>query len=70
MNETPETGIKEAVQSVVKSLPDDVSWDQIHYHLYVRQQIEAGLADSDAGRTISNEEMRRRLSEHIRNKKP
>jgi predicted transcriptional regulator len=57
---------KHAAQAVVSSLPDDASWDDVQYHLYVRQQIEAGLADDDAGRLIDTDEMRRRLDEHKR----
>lgn len=57
---------KDAAQAVVSSLPDDVSWDDVQYHLYVRQQIEAGLADDEAGRLIDADEMRKRLGEHKR----
>lgn len=57
---------KDAAQAVVSSLPDDASWDDVQYHLYVRQQIEAGLADAEAGRLIDTDEMRKRLDEHKR----
>ena len=57
---------KDAAQAVVSSLPDDASWDDVQYHLYVRQQIEAGLADDDAGRLIDTDEIRKRLDEHKR----
>ena len=63
MSDAPASGVKDAVNAVIQSLPDDVSWDEVHYRLYVRQQIEAGLADSSAGRLIDTDEMRRRLSE-------
>ena len=32
-------------------MPRLTSWDELMYEIYVRQTIEAGLADSDAGRT-------------------
>lgn len=64
MTETQNSEIKNAVNAVVQSLPNDVSWDEIHYHLYVRQQIEAGLADSESERLIDTDEMRRRLQAH------
>lgn len=53
--------VKESVKAVMQSLPDDVTWDEVQYRLYVRQQIERGLADSDAGRVIDTDVMRRRL---------
>ena len=56
--------IKVAARAVLDSLPDDASWEDIQYHLYVRQQIEAGLRDDAEGRLITTEEMRTRLAEH------
>ena len=63
MSEAQSSGVKDAVNAIIQSLPDDVSWDEVQYRLYVRQQIDAGLADSHAGRLIDTEEMRRRLIE-------
>lgn len=63
MSQAKASGVKKSVAAVIQSLPDDVSWDEVQYRLYVRQQIEAGLADSDAGRLIDTDEMRRRLVE-------
>ena len=55
---------KNAVKSMLDTLPDDISWEDLQYHLYVRQQIEAGLADESAGQLIDSDEMKRRLAEH------
>ena len=52
MNPSTNASVKTAISSVLNSLPDYVSWDEVHYRLYVRQQIETGLADSDANRLI------------------
>ncbi len=35
------------------------------YRLYVRQSIERGLADSDAGRTVSRDEVRKLLRDRF-----
>lgn len=56
--------VKDAARAMLERLPDDTSWEDIQYHLYVRQQIEAGLEDEAAGRMIDTDEMRRRLAEH------
>ncbi len=61
MNPSADTKVKDSVRSVIQLLPDTVTWDEVQYRLYVRQQIEAGLADSDAGRLIDTDEMRHRL---------
>ena len=52
---------KEQVQRILEVLPDDVSLEDIQYHIYVRQKVDQGLADADAGRTVSHEEAMRRL---------
>jgi len=52
---------KEQVQKILKVLPDDASLEDIQYHIYVRQKVDQGLADADAGRVVSHEEAMRRL---------
>ncbi len=53
--------IKEEIQSLLKDLPEDATWDDLMYRIYVRQTIEAGLEDSKAGRTIDVKEVRSRF---------
>lgn len=53
--------VKTAAKAILESLPDDASWEDVQYHLYFRQRIEAGLEDEAAGRLIDTEEMQRRL---------
>ncbi len=55
---------KAVAKAILDLLPDNASWEDVQYHLYVRQQIEAGLEDEAAGRLIDTDEMRRRLVEH------
>ena len=52
------TKIKDEAQKLIESLPDDSTWDDLMQQIYVRQAIEAGLADSQAGRTTSVETLR------------
>ena len=39
---------KEAVRQVLESLPDEASFEEIQYSIYVREKIERGLAAADA----------------------
>ena len=48
---------KERVRELLERLPDDCSLDDVLYHLYVIQSIDRGLADVEAGRTISHEQV-------------
>lgn len=52
------TSIKEETRRLVDRLPEDSTWDDLMREIYVRQSIEKGLADSEAGRTTSVEEVR------------
>jgi predicted transcriptional regulator len=53
--------VKEEARRLVENLPEDVTWDDLMYQIYVRQNIEAGLADSEAGRVIEVEDVRKRF---------
>jgi len=50
--------LKEKALKLVNDLPDDATWDDLMYKIYVQQAIEAGLKDSDAGRTMSVKDVR------------
>ena len=52
---------KEAARQLIDHLPDQATWDDIMYELYVKQKIEEGLADVDAGRTIPHEQVKAEL---------
>ena len=53
---------KEQVRKLLDVLPEDASLEDIQYHIYVRQQVDRGLADVEAGRVVSHDEVVRRLS--------
>ncbi|MBW4670746.1 MAG: hypothetical protein KME60_25815 [Cyanomargarita calcarea GSE-NOS-MK-12-04C] len=42
--------IKEEARKLIDKLPENSTWDDLMYQIYVRQTIEAGLADSKAGK--------------------
>lgn len=44
--------IKEQAHRLLDSLPDSATWEDLMYRIYVRQAIEAGIKDSDEGRTV------------------
>jgi len=52
---------KERVQELLGRVPEDCSMDDVLDHLYVMQQIDRGLADVEAGRTIPHEEVAKDL---------
>ena len=50
--------IKEEARRLIESLPDDSTWEDLMYTIYVRTTIEAGLADSEADRVTDVEKVR------------
>jgi len=50
--------IKEEVIFLIKKLPDDITLDEIMYHLYVKQRISEGLQDIEKGKVYSLEEIK------------
>jgi predicted transcriptional regulator len=53
--------VKHIAQHLVDELPEKATWDDLMEKIYVRQAIEAGLKDSEAGRTVDVREVRKRL---------
>jgi predicted transcriptional regulator len=56
---------KEAVIDMVQRMPDDASVSDIVQKLYVRQMIDEGLKELDAGLGIDHEEIKRRHAEWL-----
>ena len=56
---------KDEVRDLLQHLPEDASFDDIQYHIYVRQKIEQGLADVEAGRVVSHDEAKRRMAQWV-----
>lgn len=52
---------KERMVRLIRAQPDDSSFDELLRELVFDRMIERGLADSDAGRTISSDEVRQQL---------
>ncbi len=53
--------VKEELTSLIQGQPDDSSREEIVRELAFHVMVERGLADSDAKRTISNEQMGQRI---------
>lgn len=55
---------KETVRALLDRLPDDCTMDEVLYHLYVVQAVGEGIADAEADRVISHEQ----VAENLRRK--
>lgn len=50
--------IKQEARRLIDKLPENSTWDDLMYEIYVRQVVEAGLADSQAGKVSSVQKVR------------
>jgi predicted transcriptional regulator len=53
--------VKEEARKVIDQLPEDATWDDLMYELYVRQKIEAGLRAAEEGRVLSHEQVKQKF---------
>ena len=54
-------GIKQKAYKILDQLPDKATWDDLMHQIYVRQTIEAGIKDSDEGRTMDVKDVRKKF---------
>lgn len=53
--------VKKEMTEIIQEQPDDSSYEEILRELAFKRMIDRGLADSKANRTISNEEVKKRI---------
>jgi predicted transcriptional regulator len=56
---------KEEVRRMLDQIPDDATFEDIQYHIYVREKIERGLKDIQEGHLLSQEEAEQRMSKWL-----
>ena len=54
---------KTEAETLLQRLPDDCTYDDIHYHLYVIEKVSRGVESAEEEGTISQEEMESRLEQ-------
>jgi predicted transcriptional regulator len=57
----PRSSTKQLVRDVAEKLPADATVEDAMERLYLLAKIERGIAQADAGETLSHEEVRTRL---------
>jgi hypothetical protein len=61
LGEKPMQTAKQAARLLLEQMPDQASWDDIMYELYVKQKLETALKAVADGNMVSHEEAKRRL---------
>jgi len=50
------SNLKEEIIDLIRKLPEDVTIDDIMYHLYVKKKILSGIKELDQGKVIPHEQ--------------
>lgn len=61
MPQAPKTSVKLLALNTIDQLPDEATWDDVMYRIYVRKKIEDGLQDVEDSKTMSTSEVRKRF---------
>ena len=56
---------KQDVELLLNRLPDNISVEDIQYHLYVLDKVRRGLEDARVNGTLSQEEVEARFSKWL-----
>ena len=56
---------KQEVMALLEDLPDSSTLEEIQYCLYIRQKVQRGIADIEAGRASSQEEVEKRMEKWL-----
>jgi hypothetical protein len=54
---------------MIERLPDDATWEDVQYSVYVRERIERGRREAADGKILDEDEVERRMkpSQHVQN---
>ena len=52
---------KDEVRKILDGIPENASFEDIQYHIYVREKIEQGLKDVEDCRVLGQEEVEQRI---------
>ena len=53
--------VKQVIHDIADHLPDQATFDDAMYALYIRQKLEKGLSDLEQGHTYTQEDVERRV---------
>lgn len=61
---------KAEAQTLLQELPDDCTFDDIHYHLYVVGKVKRGIESAEREGTVSQAAMEKRLAQWFATSSP
>ncbi len=58
--------VKEQAIRLIKTLPGDATFEDIQYHLYVREKVERGMRAAEDGRVVSQEMAEKKVRQWLK----
>jgi hypothetical protein len=52
---------KEEIRRILDTLPDDASWEDVQYSIYVRERVERGQREADQEKLVDQDEVELRM---------
>jgi len=59
--------VKKEAQEMIKNLPDNCTFEDIQYHLYVVEKIKNGVARAKNGEVSSHQDAKQRMAKWLSN---
>jgi hypothetical protein len=56
---------KKEAQEMIQNLPDNCTYEDIQYHLYVVEKIKNGVSRAENGETSSHEKAKQRMAKWL-----
>ena len=53
---------KEEIRRMLETLPDDATWEDVQYSIYVRERVERGRLEADQDKLIDQDEVETRMN--------
>ncbi len=57
--------IKQEAQKIIQNLPDDCTYEDIQYHLYVVEKIKNGMSRAENGEVSSHKKAKQRMAKWL-----
>ena len=58
---------KQEAQNMIQSLPDNCTYEDIQYHLYVAEKIKNGINRANNGEVSSHKDAKKRMAKWLSN---
>ena len=54
-------GVRDEAHKLIDALPEEISWDDLIYQMYVRKKIAAGIEAAEQGRVVAHDEVKKQF---------